>query len=65
MKFLNQPEQAWELLVGCVCVEGGGGGYPLMCSAPIVYMVHTRGGVICYLRGGLNIIEDFSNGIRC
>ena len=32
---------------------------------PIMYMVHTRGEGGAYLRGGLNIIEDFSNGICC
>ena len=31
---------------------------------PIMYMVHTRGGG-AYLRGELNIIEDFINGIHC
>ena len=49
-----------------MCVWGGGRGATLMCSAFVVYMVHTRqGGGGAYLRRGLNIIEDFSNGIRC
>lgn len=39
-----------------------------MCSASVVYMVHTRrggGGGLLILRRGLNIIEDFSDGIHC
>ena len=42
---------------------GGGEGLPL-CATQYVHGTHSGGGG-AYFRGGLNIIEDFSNGICC
>ena len=52
-----------EIFKSARASSGGGGGLPL-CATYYVHGTHSGGGG-AYLRGGLNIIEDFSNGICC